>query len=169
MQPTGTPIDREFRAAVEANRLEALYALEILDTPREERFDRITRTAVRLFRMPKSLLAFVDQDRAWVTSDVGTSIDWVPRESSFSERAIESDEPVVVPDARNDPRFVDHPLVVGPDRIRSLVAHPLRTPDGYQVGALLVMDSEPTTSARRSSKPSPTSAVWPRRSSRTSS
>jgi hypothetical protein len=77
MQPTGTPIDREFQAAVEANRLKALYALEILDTPREERFDRITRTAVRLFRMPKSLLAFVDETRAWVKSEVGTSIDWV--------------------------------------------------------------------------------------------
>ena len=52
--------------SLEAKRLEALYALEILDTPREERFDRITRTAVRLFRMPKSLLAFVDETRAWV-------------------------------------------------------------------------------------------------------
>ena len=61
--------------SLEAKRLEALYALEILDTPREERFDRITRTAVRLFRMPKSLLAFVDETRAWVKSDVGTSID----------------------------------------------------------------------------------------------
>ena len=155
--------------SAEAKRLEALYALEILDTPREERFDRITRTAVRLFRMPNSLLAFVDETRAWVKSEVGTSIDWVPRESSFSELAIESDEPVVVPDAGNDPRFVDHPLVVGPDRIRSLAAHPLRTPDGYRVGALLVMDSNRTTSAKRSSTPSPTSAVWPRKSWRTSS
>jgi PAS domain S-box-containing protein len=131
--------------SLEAKRLEALYALEILDTPREERFDRITRTAVRLFRMPKSLLAFVDETRAWVKSDVGTSIDWVPRESSFSELAIESDEPLVVPDVREDPRFAEHPLVVGPDRIRSLAAHPLRTPDGYRVGALLVMDSESHT------------------------
>ena len=57
--------------SAEAKRLEALYALEILDTPREERFDRITRTAVRLFRMPKSLLAFVDETRAWVKSEVG--------------------------------------------------------------------------------------------------
>jgi PAS domain S-box-containing protein len=129
--------------SLEAKRLEALYALEILDTPREERFDRITRTAVRLFRMPKSLLAFVDETRAWVKSDVGTSIDWVPRESSFSELAIESDEPLVVPDVRQDRRFAEHPLVIGPDRIQSLVAHPLRTPDGYRVGALLVMDSEP--------------------------
>jgi len=129
--------------SLEAKRLEALYALEILDTPREERFDRITRTAVRLFRMPKSLLAFVDETRAWVKSDVGTSIDWVPRESSFSELAIESDEPLVVPDVRKDRRFAEHPLVVGPDRIWSLAAHPLRTPDGYRVGALMVMDSEP--------------------------
>src|SRR6516164_1903900 len=129
--------------SAEAKRLEALYALEILDTPREERFDRITRTAVRLFRMPESLLSFVDHTRAWVKSEVGTSIGWVPRESSFSDLAIESDEPVVVPDARNDPRFADHPLVIGPDRIRSLAAHPLRTPDEYRVGALLVMDSEP--------------------------
>ena len=90
-------------------RLEALYALEILDTPREERFDRITRTAVCLFRMPKSLLAFVDETPAWVKSDVGTSIDWVPRESSFSERAIESDEPLVVPDARMDPQSIAGP------------------------------------------------------------
>jgi PAS domain S-box-containing protein len=129
--------------SLEAKRLEALYALEILDTPREERFDRITRTAVRLFRMPKSLLAFVDETRAWVKSDVGTSIDWVPRQSSFSELAIESDEPLVVRDVREDPRFAEHPLVIGPDRIRSLAAHPLRTPDGYRVGALLVMGSEP--------------------------
>ena len=129
--------------SLEAKRLEALYALEILDTPREERFDRITRTAVRLFRMPKSLLAFVDETRAWVKSDVGTSIDWVPRESSFSELAIESDEPLVVPDVRKDRRFAEHPLVVGPDWIWSLAAHPLRTPDGYRVGALMVMDSEP--------------------------
>jgi PAS domain S-box-containing protein len=129
--------------SIEAKRLEALYGLEILDTPREERFDRITRTAVRLFRMPKSLLAFVDENRAWVKSEVGTSIDWVPRESSFSELAIESDEPLVVPDVRKDRRFSEHPLVVGPDRIRSLAAHPLRTPDGYRVGALAVMDSEP--------------------------
>jgi PAS domain S-box-containing protein len=129
--------------SIEAKRLEALYALEILDTPREERFDRITRTAVRLFRMPKSLLAFVDETRAWVKSEVGTAIDWVPRESSFSELAIESDEPLVVADARKDRRFAEHPLVVGPDRIRSLAAHPLRTPDGYRVGALAVMDSEP--------------------------
>jgi PAS domain S-box-containing protein len=130
-------------SSLEAKRLEALYALEILDTPREERFDRITRTAVRLFRMPKALLAFVDETRAWVKSDVGTSIDWVPRESSFSELAIESDEPLVVPDVRKERRFTEHPLVIGPDRIRSLAAHPLRTPDGYRVGALLVMGSEP--------------------------
>jgi hypothetical protein len=64
--------------------------------------------------MPKSLLAFVDETRAWVKSEAGTSIDWVPRESSFSQLAIESDEPVVVPDARGDPRFAGHPLVVGP-------------------------------------------------------
>src|SRR6516225_8223136 len=97
-------IDGNLMTSAEAKRLEELYALEILDTPREERFDRITRTAVRLFRMPNSLLAFVDETRAWVKSEVGTSIDWVPRKSSFSDLAIESDVPVVVPDARNDPR-----------------------------------------------------------------
>jgi len=95
--------------------------------------------------MPNSLLTFVDDTRAWVKSDVGTALEWVPRESSFSTLAIESDEPLVVPDAKNDPRFVDHPLVVGPDHIRSLAAHPLRTPDGHRVGALLVMGPEPHT------------------------
>jgi len=57
--------------SLEAKRLEALYPLEILDTPREERFDRVTRTAVRLFRMPKSLPVFVDETRAWVKSGQG--------------------------------------------------------------------------------------------------
>jgi hypothetical protein len=84
MEASGSRSLGNFMTSAEAKRLEALYALEILDTPREERFDRITRTAVRLFRMPKSLLAFVDETRAWVKSEVGTSIDWVPRESSFS-------------------------------------------------------------------------------------
>ena len=143
MEPTRTLTDRELDAEHEAERLEALHALEILDTPHEERFDRITRTAVRLFRMPGSLLTFVDETRAWIKSECGTSLDWVPRESSFSHRAIETDEPLVVPDARSDPRFVEHPLVIGPDRIGSLVAHPLRTPEGYRVGALLVMGPEP--------------------------
>ena len=143
MEPTRTLIDSELDAEQEARRLEALHALEILDTPHEERFDRITRTAVRLFRMPSSLLTFVDESRAWIKSEFGTTLDWVPRESSFSHLAIEADEPMVVPDTRNDPRFAGHPLVIGPARIGSLVGHPLRTPDGYRVGALLVMDPEP--------------------------
>jgi hypothetical protein len=125
--------------------------------PREERFDRITRTAVRLFRMPKSLLAFVDETRAWVKSEAGTSIDWVPRESSFSQLAIESDEPVVVPDARNDPRFVDHPLVVGPDRIRLLPAGQWRVYD-FTGSATCSTSSCDLTCARslaRSTRPGP--------------
>jgi PAS domain S-box-containing protein len=139
----GEVAGRETPAAYEAKRLEALLALGILDTPREERFDRITRTAVRLFGMPKSFLALVDETRAWVKASFGTDILEVPREASIGGLAIESDTPLVVPDTSAHPRFADHPLVVGPDRIRSLVANPLRTPDGYPVGALCVMDTEP--------------------------
>ena len=72
--------------------------------------DLIARCPVCLYAgslVPKALLAFVDETRAWVKSDVGTSIDWVPSESSFSELAIESDEPLVVPDVRKDRRFAE--------------------------------------------------------------
>src|SRR5476651_819743 len=89
----------------EAQRLEALRALNLLDTPPEERFDRITRLAARVLNVPTVLLVLVDKDRLFFKSRYGTDKTEVPREGTFCEAAILENKQFVVPDAKLDPRF----------------------------------------------------------------
>jgi sigma-B regulation protein RsbU (phosphoserine phosphatase) len=124
----------------ELDRLQALRALRILDTPPEERFDRITSLAARLLRAPKAYISMIDADREWLKSQVGMPPRQTPRELSFCGHVILGDRPMVLPDAAADPRFMDNPLVIGPEGIRSYVGVPLASEDGYNVGALCVAD-----------------------------
>ena len=87
----------------EPERLAALRALDLLDTPREDRFDRITRIAQRLVHTPISLITLVDTDRQWFKSCQGLGISETPRSASFCAHAIASDEIFVVPDAQPGP------------------------------------------------------------------
>src|ERR1700752_1549332 len=104
--------------ADENTRLDTLRALNILDTSPEERFDRLTRLAKRLFGVPIALVNLVDADRQWFKSCVGLSATETPRDISFCGHAILGDDILLVPDAGVDERFHDNPLVTGDPNIR---------------------------------------------------
>src|SRR4051794_32668002 len=104
--------------ANEVQRLAALRSLNILDTPPEERFDRITKAAAQAFRVPIALVSLGDADRQWFKSKVGIDLTQVERELSFCAHAIHGDDPFVVPDASVDSRFADNPLVLGGPCVR---------------------------------------------------
>ncbi len=128
----------------EASRLAALRSLFVLDTPHEERFDRITRLATRLFDVPIALITLVDEDRQWFKSCVGLSIRETPRECSFCAYAIlQPTETMVVPDATLDLRFMENPLVTGGEKIRFYAGQPLLTPEGFPLGSLCIIDQKP--------------------------
>lgn len=128
----------------EARRLHSLRALGLLDSPPEERFDRLTRIARRFFRVPIALVTLVDEDRQWFKSRSGIERRETPREHSFCAHAIlDADRVMVVPDASTDDRFSTNPLVTGSPEIRFYAACPVKAPDGSPLGTICVIDREP--------------------------
>jgi sigma-B regulation protein RsbU (phosphoserine phosphatase) len=127
----------------EAERLTELHALEVLDTPSEERFDRIVRLATRIFDVPIAYVALVDADRQWFKARCGVAVDQTGRDISFCGHAILQDEPLIIPDASRDERFHDNPLVVGEPYIRFYAGYPLKGPKGYRVGTFCLADRRP--------------------------
>ena len=105
-------------ATDEQDRLADLRALRLLDTPREERFDRIVRIAAQVLDVPIAYIALVDSDRQWFKAQCGLATDETGRDISFCGHAIQQDEPLIIPDARLDPRFHDNPLVTGEPYVR---------------------------------------------------
>jgi PAS domain S-box-containing protein len=124
----------------ETKRRETLLRMGLLDTPAEERFDRITRTAQRLFKVPIALISLVDDGRQWFKSRAGSELTESPRESSFCGHAILSDALLVVPDTSKDARFADNPLVIGEPHLRFYAGQPLHGSGGYRVGTLCLLD-----------------------------
>jgi len=91
----------------------------------EERFDRLTRLAAGLLEAPISLVTLVDRDRQWFKSKVGTLLEETPRDVAFCAHAILGPEPMIVPDALEDERFADNPIVAGPPHVRFYAGCPL--------------------------------------------
>ena len=129
--------------ADENERIAALCSLHILDTPAEERFDRITCTVQVVFNVPIALITLVDRERQWFKSRQGLDLSETPRKMSFCGHAILSDEPFIVPDAAADPRFADNPLVNGKPFIRFYAGVPLHAPGGARLGTLCLIDRVP--------------------------
>lgn len=127
----------------ESNRLAALQSLHILDTPLEERFDRITRVATRLFNVPIALISLVDANRQWFKSRQGTSLSELPRSISFCGHAILNKEALVIPDAREDLRFFDNPLVKVEPYLCFYAGQPLLDRNGNALGTLCIIDRFP--------------------------
>src|SRR4029453_18114204 len=120
----------------EAERLEALHALDLLDTPPEERFDRIPRVLTLVLRVPMAYISLVDSDRQWFKASCGLDSTETPRCVSFCGHAILAEGPIIGPDARPDERFHDNPLVPGDPYIRFYAGQPLNGPGGQKVGTL---------------------------------
>jgi GAF domain/Adenylate and Guanylate cyclase catalytic domain/Heme NO binding associated len=133
--------------ANEKARLEELHHLRVLDTPAEERFDRIVRLAATLFRAPIAYVALIDDDRQWFKSRVGMKSEETPRHSSFCGHAILQDAPLIIADARRDLRFASNPMVVGEPFVRFYAGQPVRGPGGHKIGTLCVLDRSPRTLA----------------------
>ncbi|MCA8283304.1 sensor domain-containing diguanylate cyclase [Burkholderia cepacia] len=131
------------KPADEAARLDTLHSLSILDTPPEERFDRLTRLARRLFDVPIALVSLVDDDRQWFKSHAGLDVTQTSRDVSFCSHALLAGNTMVIQDALNDDRFHDNPLVTGAPGIRFYAGRPLAAPNGAPIGTLCLIDTRP--------------------------
>lgn len=127
----------------EQARLETLRSLSILDTPQEERFDRLTRMAKRLFGVPIALVSLVDESRQWFKSCFGLSVSETSRDISFCGHAILGNELFIIPNTIEDERFADNPLVLNEPYIRFYAGCPLRAPNGRKLGTLCIIDRQP--------------------------
>lgn len=123
--------------------MDALRSLNLLFTPAEERFDRITRLASKVFDAPIALVSLVADQSQWFKSATGLAIPATPRDVSFCGHAILGETTFVVENAFQDPRFEDNPLVAGEPNVGFYAGHPLCTEDGSRVGTLCVIDREP--------------------------
>lgn len=127
----------------ETGRLMALRRYAVLDTPPERNLELITGLVRDLLRVPICAISLVDQYEQWFTSITGADLSGTPRADAFCDHTIRSYRCLAVENATTDPRFADNPLVTGSPFIRSYAGAPLTTPDGYNLGALCVLDRKP--------------------------
>lgn len=134
----------------EEARLAALRRYDVLDTPRDGAFDRITRLASQILEMPISIVSLVDHDRIWFKSTQGLEgVDQIDRAPGLCASAILSDDTRMIKDAKVDPRALANPLVAGEFGLRFYAGSPLRTYDGYNLGTLCVIDRQPRELSER--------------------
>lgn len=127
----------------ETARLHALRDLDILDSPPEERFDRLTRLAKHMFGTAIALVSLIDNQRQWFKSRQGLTTCETGRDISFCGHAILDDAILLVADTHLDPRFADNPLVMAPPHIRFYAGAPLHTAQGLRIGTLCIIDPAP--------------------------
>jgi GAF domain-containing protein len=140
---TVSKVDPSLLPEDEAQRMEAVSRYEILDTPRDGTFDRITFLASKIFEVPISTVTIVDSDRIWFKSAIGLEADQIDRDPGLCASAILGDEPWIVEDAKNDPRTLQNPLVLGDLGLRFYAGVPLVTGDGFKLGMLNIIDQQP--------------------------
>lgn len=129
----------------EANRLQELRNLQLLDTSAEPEFDNLAQLAGEICETPVALISFIDEGRVWFKSRVGFDESQAPREKSFCSHAIEGDTPLIVQDATVDSRFQNNEFVLAPQGVRFYAGIPLVLSSGIKVGSLCVMDHKVRT------------------------
>jgi diguanylate cyclase (GGDEF)-like protein/PAS domain S-box-containing protein len=129
--------------ASERQRLLALQQLGMLDTPPEQVFDRVTRLAASILRVPIALISLVDESRVWFKSRVGLDVAQLPRDITLCARVIEQRNALVVPDATRDSCYATNPLVTGAPRLRAYLGVPLYSKGREPVGTLCAIDLQP--------------------------
>jgi GAF domain-containing protein len=128
----------------EAERLEELRRLNLLDVAPDASFEALTRCAKIAMDAPAASISLIDEDRQWSMCKIGAAPRELPRAVTFCSHAIHTANPFIVTDATKDPRFADHPMVVGPPYVRSYLGIPLvTTGGGFALGTLCVVDTEP--------------------------
>lgn len=137
---------QELIPANEPERLAALRRFDVLDTPPDGAFDRITRLASEILEMPISIVSLVDHDRIWFKSAHGLDgVEQIDRAPGLCASAILGEEVWMINDATVNPRTLANPLVAGEFGLRFYAGSPLRTQDGYNLGTLCVIDKRPRT------------------------
>jgi GAF domain-containing protein len=124
----------------EQQRLDAVRRYQILDTPPDGAFDRITAIASRLLAVPIAMVSIVDEDRIWLKSHHGFDLQQIPREPGLCASCVMQHDPWIVPDARQGTRALANSLVSGPVGLQFYLGIPLRTADGFNLGTLCVLD-----------------------------
>lgn len=126
-------------------RLAALREILILDTPPEQRFDKIAEFAAQEFDVPIALISLIDENRQWFKAKVGIDVCETTRDISFCGHAILQPELFIIPDARADERFADNPLVTNPPHVVFYAGAPLKLASGFTIGTLCLIDHKPHT------------------------
>ncbi|WP_024545537.1 GAF domain-containing sensor histidine kinase [Picosynechococcus sp. NKBG15041c] len=127
----------------EAERLKSLFQQDLLDSAPEAEFDSIVTLAAQLFGVKITLISLVDDCRQWFKAKVGLNGDETSRDLSFCGHALHGEDIFEVPDARLDERFFDNPFVTGEPHVRFYAGQPIRSPDGYKLGTLCLIDDQP--------------------------
>lgn len=127
----------------EEARLQAVDRYDILDTPREEAFDRIVRLTRRVFDMPVAMVSVIDAHRQWFKACEGFAACEASRSDTFCNLTIRGSGPLMVPDTLLDPRFERNPFVLADPSLRAYAGAPLTTPEGHNVGTLCAIDYRP--------------------------
>lgn len=136
MLPAPTPIN-------EPERIASLRRMLLLATPDEEAFDRVTRSAQRMFNAPIALISLIDTNRQWFKSCIGLPVRETERDVSFCGHAIMTNELFVIENALANPHFADNPLVTGEPHVIFYAGRPLKNAEGFLVGTLCIIDHHP--------------------------
>ena len=136
-------MDASAITCAESSRVAALKRYGILDTPRERDFDDLCRLAARLCGTPVAALNFIDDEREWFKAEIGLDVRELPLGNSPCMHALLEEETLVVPDTLADPRFWNHPAYVGGPKLRFYAGAVIRSPEGFAIGTVCVLDIRP--------------------------